>query len=243
MIKSFAVDYFVDDVGRYYNDYAIVAVDVIRAMTTALTAVSMGRDCFPVASLESATSRAAELENPLLVGELGGNMPYGFDLTNSPAEVAARTDISRPMVLLSSSGTRLLCAADGASAIYAACLRNYTATARHLSTKHERVALLGAATRGEFREEDQLCCAWIAQELLEVGYVPENEATMSIVERWKGAQPSALMISKSVGYLKRSNQEADLRFILNHIDDLDSAFVVEGDQIVEKRLSRRMAVA
>jgi 2-phosphosulfolactate phosphatase len=243
MVKSFAVDCFVDEADHYRYDYAIVAVDVIRATTTAVTAVSMGRACFPVPSLEVATTRAAELENPLLVGELGGNMPYGFDLTNSPAALAARTDISRPMVLLSSSGTRLLCAADGASAVYAACLRNYAATARHLSANHKKVALLGAGTRGEFREEDQMCCAWMGQELLDLGYIAENEATMSIVERWKGAHPSAFMVSKSVDYLRRSEQLEDLEFILKHIDDLDSAFVLEGDHIVEERLARKLAVA
>src|SRR5205085_231772 len=85
---------------------AIVAVDVIRATTTAVTAVALGRICFPVPSLEAAVRIEAKLERPLLVGELGGNMPHGFDLTNSPAALAKRTDVSRPMILLSSSGTK-----------------------------------------------------------------------------------------------------------------------------------------
>ncbi len=33
---------------------------------------------------------------PLLVGELGGNMPFGFDLNNSPAALADRTDVAAP---------------------------------------------------------------------------------------------------------------------------------------------------
>lgn len=242
MAKSIAIDCFVDDAKRYH-DYAIVGVDVIRATTTAVTAVSMGRACYPVPSLEAAIARAADLENPLLVGELGGNMPYGFDLTNSPAEVADRTDNFRPMVLLSSSGTRLLCASNSAPAIYAACFRNYAATARHIASSHTRIALLGAATRGEFREEDQICCAWIAQELANAGYVPEDSATVAIMKRWRGTQASACKVSKSVDYLERSGQLRDLEFILNHVDDLDSAFVIEGGQIVEKPSSRRRAVA
>jgi len=36
---------------RYFQDYAIVAIDVIRASTTANTAVAAGRKCFPVASV------------------------------------------------------------------------------------------------------------------------------------------------------------------------------------------------
>jgi len=34
-----------------------------------------------------------------------------------------------------------------------------------------------------------------------------------------------------VSYLRRSNQEDDLRFILEHIDDLDDAFILRNGQI------------
>ena len=68
-----------------------------------MTAVALGRRCFPVPSLDAAVPLAAKLTNPLLVGELGGNMPYGFDLNNSPADLEARTDIHRPM----NAGARL----------------------------------------------------------------------------------------------------------------------------------------
>ena len=88
--RSVVIDCFPDSVRRYREGYAIVAIDVIRATTTAVTAVAMGRRCFPVPSIEHALPIAARLDQPLLVGELGGNMPYGFDLTNSPAELAQR---------------------------------------------------------------------------------------------------------------------------------------------------------
>src|SRR5215471_16194232 len=108
MRKTVVIDCFPESVKIYHNGYAIVAVDVIRATTTAVTCVALGRKCFPVSSLEQAVPLAARLTNPLLVGELGGSMPYGFDLNNSPAELAIRTDIHRPMLLLSTSGTRLI---------------------------------------------------------------------------------------------------------------------------------------
>src|SRR5207253_79688 len=145
-------------------------VDVIRATTTAVTAVTLGRRCYPAASLEHALPLAARLHRPLLVGELGGNAPYGFDLTNSPAQLTQLADLERPIILLSTSGTRLVCDSRGAAAVYVACLRNYRAQAAHLAGRHDRVALIGAGARGEFREEDQLCCAWIADLLVARGY-------------------------------------------------------------------------
>src|SRR5207247_773709 len=111
------------------------------------------------------------LSNPILAGEMGGNMPYGFDLDNSPPALANRSDIDRPMVLVSTSGTQLMCeSAKAARVVYTACLRNYSAQAACLVAQHPDVAIVGAGSRGEFREEDQLCCAWIAQRLLDVGY-------------------------------------------------------------------------
>ena len=68
----------------------------------------MGRECHLAPTLQAAFDTASRLPNALLAGELGGDMPAGFELTNSPAQLAARSDVSRPLVLLSSTGTRLM---------------------------------------------------------------------------------------------------------------------------------------
>jgi 2-phosphosulfolactate phosphatase len=192
------------NLARYRDGYAVVAVDVIRATTTAVTGVALDRRCLPVPSLEAATALAEKLDGLLLVGELGGNMPYGFHLTNSPAALALRPDTSRPMILLSTSGTKVLCEATGCDAVYAACLRNYAAQARFLAALHRKVAVIGAGTRGEFREEGQMCCAWIAEGLMNAGYRPRGEQTAKLVERWSGAPVDAFLGSKSVECLTRT---------------------------------------
>ena len=211
---------------------AIVAVDVIRATTTAATALAQGRRCFPAADIEDALSLASRLEHPLLAGELGGNMPYGFDLNNSPADVAARTDVWRPMVLLSTSGTRLIrdAVARGV-AVYATCLRNYSAQIDRLAERYESVALLGAASRGEFREEDQLCCAWVADGLTQRGFSAMDGAG-TIVARWRAAPVDAIATGHSAEYLRNTDQLKDLRFILDHVDDIASVFEISGDELV-----------
>jgi 2-phosphosulfolactate phosphatase len=214
------IDVFENDKPYYDNDYAIVAIDVIRATTTAVTGVALGRQCFPVSSVEEATCLAKRMKDPLLVGELGGNMPFGFEMQNSPAQLESRTDIDRPMILLSTSGTRLIGAFKGHDALYVGCLRNYRALIAHLAAHPSKVALLGAGTRGEFREEDQLCCAWIAEGLISQGYRPENEMTARMVERWSGAPVDVISAGNSAAYLRRSGQVQDLDFILAHVDDL-----------------------
>jgi len=211
--------------------HALVAVDVIRATTTAVTAVAMGRRCYPVGDLEAALRVAASIPDALLAGEIGGIMPEGFMLSNSPAALAARDD-RRPVVLLSSSGTRLMDGIRSAPFAYIASFRNYRATIRHLAEQQLPVILIGAPTRGDFRTEDRMCCAWIAAGLIDHGYRAADRRTAALVRRWKSASPDALMQSPSARYLRRSDQLQDLAFILEHFDDVDSAFQISGAEIV-----------
>lgn len=232
-LKTVVIDVFDLNKPDYDNTYAIVPVDVIRATTTAITGVAQGRKCYPVSSIEEATAVANNIQNPLQVGELGGNMPYGFDLQNSPFLIASRTDVDRPMILLSTSGTRLIIEFKDHDYIYPACLRNYSALIQYLSVRHNKVALIGAGTRGEFREEDQLCCAWIAKGLIQRGFQPENERTSEIIERWRHASVEVIRDGNSAAYLNRSGQAQDLDFILAHVDDLPFVYQFIGDQVVE----------
>jgi 2-phosphosulfolactate phosphatase len=232
--RSVVVACFEESVEAYRSADALVAVDVIRATTTAVTGVACGRRCFPVASLEAASRLARQLPHPLLVGELGGNMPFGFDLTNSPAQLESRTDLERPMLLLSTSGTRLLCAPRAPQPVYAACLRNFRAQAAHLVAHHPTVAVLGAGTRGEFREEDQLCCAWIAGLLLDAGYAPQDARTLALVQRWRAAPVDAIASGASAAYLERTGQHRDLEFVLTHVDDVDGVYRLRGPELLRE---------
>lgn len=220
--KTVSICCFGEGLDDYPANRALVAVDVIRATTTAVTAISSGRECHLVPTLQAAFDTASRVPNALLTGEVGGAMPAGFELTNSPAQLAARSDVSRPMVLLSSTGTRLMCRIRHSESAYLACFRNYRATIDHLANNHDAVTLIGAGTRGDFREEDQMCCAWIADGLMQSGFVPEDDATLRLAQRWRGASRDAFLLSQSVAYLQRSGQLRDLDFILSHFDDVDT---------------------
>src|SRR5579883_622314 len=224
MHSTVTIDCFPENVFHYRRGYAVVAIDVVRATTTAVTAAASGRRCFPVPSLDAAHRLASQLDNPLLAGEQRGLLPPGFHLNNSPARVAARTDIERPLILLSSSGTRLCHEAAQCDGAYVACLRNYISTARHLALHHPAVALIGAGNYDEFREEDQMCCAWLAQCLMDFGYLPGGGSTLELVRRWANRPADAWISNKSAAYLRNSGQLEDLEFILEHVGDVNAAF-------------------
>lgn len=225
------IDFLPESAAAYGGGWAIVAVDVMRATTTAVTIGRSGRRCLPVPSLEAAHAVAAGLEQPLLVGELGGLLPDGFDLQNSPVAMEVRTDVHRPAVLLSTSGTRLFEEARSAHAVYAACLRNVTAQVGHLIRHHSCVAVIGAGTKGEFRREDQFGCARIAAGLLDAGYRAGDDRTIEIVERWRDASVQVCASGRSAEYLRRTDQLEDLDFVLTRIDDVDGVFRLESGEL------------
>jgi len=232
MQKQVIIDCFPESTHKYRKGYAVVAVDVIRATTSAITVASKGGSCLPVPSVDAAFQLKSKLKDPLLAGEIAGALAPGFDLNNSPAELAMLDVTGRPVILLSSSGTRLIHQAKDCDAVHLACFRNYGFVARHLAAHHPRVAVIGAGSRGEFREEDQMCCAWIARDLAEMGYAPADEMTFELIKQWATEPPEAALCGKSAAYLRRSGQTKDLEFILTHINDLRGVYEVRNGKVV-----------
>jgi len=151
-------------------------------------------------------------------------------LNNSPAAIE-RLRNYRPIILVTSAGTKLLSEARGARSIYVACLRNVIATAAQLIGAHDRIALIGAGTRGEARPEDQYTCARIGELLYSQGYAPESRRTEAELEDWRGVQVNSLRTSPSCDFLRSTGQQDDLEFVLSHIDDIDASAVFNGQQV------------
>ena len=160
-------------------------------------------------------------------------MPYGFHLQNSPAEMDRRVQLERPVILLSTSGTKLLCEASSRAVTYAACLRNVRAQAEWLIAEHEQVLLLAGESRGEFREEDRLFCGRLARHLIDAGYEPHSAFVEQIVRHWGTAPDDAFLEGHSVQYLSATGQYHDVEFILDHIDDIESVFVLRDGELVQ----------
>jgi 2-phosphosulfolactate phosphatase len=234
---GFVIDSFPERARHHRATHAIVAVDVFRASTTIVTALAGGRRVFAASSVGQALTIAASLPGAWLAGEQDGVQPEGFDLQNSPAAVALLPD-RRPLVLVSSAGTLLLDMAAGAAAVYVACLRNLGATARRVTAHHRRVALIGAGTRGETRDEDRMACAWLGQHLLSMGFTAEDAATAAEVETWRGAELAGLRAGASAEYLRSTGQDDDIDYVLGHVEDVSEAAVVDGGEV---RLVREAA--
>ena len=109
---------------------AVVAVDVIRAFTTAAYAFAAGaRHIFLVDSVAEAMAVKATDPGVLAMGEDHGRRPPGFDLSNSPVVVSAADLDGRVLVQRTSAGTRGVVAARSATRLWCASLVCASATA------------------------------------------------------------------------------------------------------------------
>lgn len=227
-VRSFYIDALPEAALRHRDRRAVVAVDVFRATTSIVTALAMGHRVFPVGSIEAAHRLAAEVPGAFLVGEEGGDIPAGFDINNSPT-LLERLGHRRPIVMLSSAGTKLIAHAQGAPAVYLACLRNFQAVVPALTDHHE-VALIGAGSRGEPRAEDQMVCAEIGRALLARGFEVGDAATADQLAAYPELALEPLRAGPSASYLRRSQQAYDIEFVLGHIGDIDLVVTCDGHE-------------
>jgi 2-phosphosulfolactate phosphatase len=172
-------------------DATVLVIDVLRASTTIVTALIHGcRALIPVTDAVEARRRAEALGGeppPLLAGERRGETIAGFDLGNSPVEVAAAAIRGRTILLTTSNGTRALLAARGAHAIGVAGFINRSAAARWAGSQRRPVVLVCAGERGGVSLEDQACAGLLAAHLVaEVSATQLTEAAREAVEVGRG---------------------------------------------------------
>lgn len=145
-----------------------LVIDLLRATTTIAMLFTAGlRDLVVVDSLGLAQEYAA-LDNRLLLGEIGGLPPEGFDYGNSPVEAAAAPVHGRGAVLFTSNGTPALCARAGHGTVLACSLVNAPAVVAD-AARYETVLVTCAGTSGGTRLalEDFLAAGAVVRMLME----------------------------------------------------------------------------
>jgi 2-phosphosulfolactate phosphatase len=149
-------------------DEVVVVIDVLRAFTTVPHLADRGvARIVAVDTPERAlTLRATHLPGALLAGEVGGEPLAGFDLGNSPTEIAGT---SLPLdgatvVHRTSAGTQGLIRAVGSGALFAASFVNADATARAVAAlRPARITfVVTGASLGRDGDEDLAAAELIA---------------------------------------------------------------------------------
>lgn len=150
-----------------------LVVDVLRASSTIVAALERGAArVVPAPGIEAARRLRERLPDHLLCGEEGGLPPPGFDLGNSPRELASADLAGRGVILATSNGTRVLHQVERSPAVLVGSLLNRrAAAAAALEAARERglgitVVCSGAYDGVVFALEDALAAGAIVDAAL-----------------------------------------------------------------------------
>lgn len=149
---------------------AVVAVDVLRATTTVVTALAHGaRGVWPAGDPAAAEVLAAGLEpgSFLKGGERGSFRLPGYDLGNSPLEYVPALVAGKWIVLTTTNGTGTIRLAGAGRLALAAALVNGRAVGAWVAKTGLEVSILCAGTRGEFSLDDVLCAGQVVDAVVE----------------------------------------------------------------------------
>ena len=143
----------------------VVVIDVIRAFTTAAFAFAAGaRDIVLIGTLEEALALRERFPGALVMGEVGGLQPPGFDFGNSPTDLVGRDLGGRRMIQRTSAGTQGVVRSLRADTLLASSFVVAGATARFIRRQAPECVtfvVTGAHTDRD-GDEDAACADYIA---------------------------------------------------------------------------------
>jgi 2-phosphosulfolactate phosphatase len=144
---------------------AVAIIDVFRAFTTAAVALANGASrIVMVGTIEEALSLRDRGLVQICMGERHGELPAGFDFSNSPFAVSQADLRGKAIAQRTSAGTQGIVAASAhAACLCATALVTAKATARAcLAAGAERICLVAMGRNGTTRtDEDELCALHI----------------------------------------------------------------------------------
>ncbi len=154
----------------------VIAVDVLRAFSTAAFAFSRGANkILPVGTLEEAYQIKARLPDSLALGEVDGKLIPGFDYGNSPTQIRKLDLTGKTLIQRTSAGTQGLVRSGKARHLLAASFCVASATVKYIrELAPEAVTFVVTGQIGDgFGDEDQACAEFL--ETLLRGASPDPE--------------------------------------------------------------------
>lgn len=198
--------------------YSIVVVDVLRATSTIIVALSQGaREAIPCVEIEDAEG-LRETIHAILVGERKGEIIPGFDFTNSPHDLSKVKLTNQVIAITTSTGTKLINESQRSPNVLIGSTLNAQAIARKMFELSGNWAVLGAGTRGEFRPEDQVGCALIAKYYSKLVKCTINVYTKNIIKTFTKNVETHIRMSPSAQKLTEIEKGEDVDFVVNKLN-------------------------
>ena len=160
----------------------VIIIDVFRAFTTAAIAFDHGATHITlVAEVEEALELYRNGVGDLVMGEVDGKRPEGFDMGNSPYEITPVDLAGKSIVQSTRAGTVGVAAADRADTIYLGSFVVAQATVDAIRREDPAlVSIIAMGDQGRVRSDEDEHCALYLRNLLE-GRNPDPAAVRSLI--------------------------------------------------------------
>jgi 2-phosphosulfolactate phosphatase len=203
--------------GSKLKDSAVVVIDVLRATSVMITALTNGAGkIIPVTSVESARESFSENNSMLLCGERDAVRIDGFHLGNSPLEFTEEAVKGKTLIITTTNGTNALNASSTAKEIFIGAFLNIDALVEKV--KHlDHLFLVCSGTRNAFSLDDGLCAAMIIQKLSGPRQIITDDlgyTLLSFLENSRGTLHDKLKHCTHLNYLLKKGYSADVDFCL-----------------------------
>ena len=187
-----------------------IAIDVLRATTTIVSALDAGAEAVQVFSDLGElmqTSAAWPPEKRLRAGERGGNRVAGCDLGNSPLDCTPQLMQNKRLFISTTNGTRALQTIQATPIVLAAALINRHAVVQHLiSHQPEQVCIVGAGWEGSYALEDTVCAGAILHSIMTqlncsldaIAGNDEASAAVALYQHWQDNLVGLLHLAERV---------------------------------------------
>lgn len=196
---------------------AVVAVDVLRATSTMVTAFAEGAaTIYPVMELEECQSFAAR--GCLTAAERNGIKAEGFDLGNSPFAYMDGKVQGREIAITTTNGTRAIRLSEGADEIVIGAFLNLQAVADHLGELDLDVLVVCAGWKGQFNLEDTLFAGALVERLQEK-FSYEHDSALAALYLYQNAKDDLLNFLRQSSHVRRLEHLEifkDIEFCLRH---------------------------
>lgn len=196
----------------------VVAIDVLRASTTIVTALRNGcLEAIPVATIDDARRVAASRPGALLCGERRGKRIEGFDLGNSPHEYSRQAVDGRTLVLSTTNGTVLLKKYDGFERVVGCFANLRTLVPWLLERSIDRGVHIACAGKLNRPGLEDIACAGAMVSLLDdsLATIECDDAALVALAVWKHFREDsvrAVSLSSHSEYLCSIGQRADIEY-------------------------------
>jgi len=152
----------------YFTGKTSVVIDVLRATTTIVTALSNGaREIIPVNSIEFAmkVSGNAFGGQTLIGGERNTKKIEGFHLGNSPFEYTKETVGGKSIILFTTNGSKAIVKAKFSEHLLICSFNNLPTVAEYLLKLNKDVEIICSGRNGGFSLEDSICAGKLIAEI------------------------------------------------------------------------------